>query len=183
VGLLWSDAPRPCLLRIFLPGEEAPSLSGDSFPQATRGDHPFLLKIRRWLDDYDQGRSPALDLDELLRGVGSPFRRRAWAAAAALSPGKVRTYGQLARDIGAPGAARAVGTAMAQNPFPLLIPCHRIVKANGAIGEYSAGGPARKRFLLAREGVVFDAQGRVCLASQGISEARSQNKKTSASQF
>jgi methylated-DNA-[protein]-cysteine S-methyltransferase len=66
----------------------------------------------------------------------------------------VRTYGDIAREIGYPGAARAVGNACAKNPVPLLVPCHRVVRSDGGVGGYSLrGGSALKRRLLAQEGV------------------------------
>jgi len=71
--------------------------------------------------------------------------------------GQVRTYGWVAREIGRPGAVRAVGTALAHNPIPYFIPCHRVVRSDGSIGDYSAGGPAAKRQVLRAEGVDPDA--------------------------
>ena len=93
------------------------------------------------------GASAALDLARL-----RPFQRRVLEATARIPAGEVRAYGWVAREIGAPGAARAVGTALARNPFAPLIPCHRVVRADGGMGEYSSGGPAVKRRLLEREG-------------------------------
>ena len=81
----------------------------------------------------------------------SDFQRKILAATAAIPKGQVRTYGELAEDVGSPGAARAVGTAMARNPVPLLIPCHRVVPASGGVGHYG-GGSNIKRTLLTREG-------------------------------
>ncbi len=79
----------------------------------------------------------------------SPFRTAAMRAAMEIPPGEVATYGELAERIGHPGAARAVGTAMARNPFVLLVPCHRVVPRSGGLGNYGAGnGPATKAALL-----------------------------------
>jgi O-6-methylguanine DNA methyltransferase len=83
----------------------------------------------------------------------SPFQQRAVERLRAIPRGEVRTYAQLAREIGAPKAARAVGSAMARNPIPLLLPCHRVVRGDGIIGNYGMGGPAVKRALLQLEGV------------------------------
>jgi methylated-DNA-[protein]-cysteine S-methyltransferase len=87
------------------------------------------------------------------RFVPEGFRRDVLQACAAIPAGEVRTYGQLAAAAGRPRAARAVGTAMATNPIPDLVPCHRVVRSDGRIGHYSAGGPARKAAMLAAEGV------------------------------
>ncbi|MDD4242001.1 MAG: MGMT family protein, partial [Smithellaceae bacterium] len=70
------------------------------------------------------------------------------------------TYSGLAKRAGHPGAARAVGTVMANNPFPIIVPCHRVVRADGSIGRFG-GGSAMKKELLEKEGVLFDARGRV----------------------
>jgi methylated-DNA-[protein]-cysteine S-methyltransferase len=92
--------------------------------------------------------SGSLDLSSL-----SPFQRRAVEQLRRIPRGEVRTYAQLAAEIGAPKAARAVGSAMARNPIPLLLPCHRVVRGDGVIGNYGMGGPNVKRRLLVLEGV------------------------------
>ncbi len=83
------------------------------------------------------------------------FYRRVLDAMAAIPWGHLVSYSELARRVGAPRAARAVGHACAINPFPILIPCHRVVYAGGGIGGYGGPGIAYKRALLAIEGVVF----------------------------
>lgn len=97
----------------------------------------------------EAGRPGPLPLD--LRGV-SEFRRRVMEAAATIPRGQVRPYGWLAQSIGRPGAARAAGSAMSHNPVPLIVPCHRVVRADGHIGAYSLGGPENKWILLTAEG-------------------------------
>ncbi len=84
---------------------------------------------------------------------GTPFQLRAWAAARTIGWGAVRTYGQLATQIGSAAMARAIGGAMARNPIPLIVPCHRVVAAGGRLGGFSAaGGPELKARLLHLEG-------------------------------
>ena len=90
----------------------------------------------------------AVDLSSL-----SLFQQRVLSAVMAIPRGEVRTYHWIAREIGAPKAVRAVGTALAKNPVPILIPCHRVVRADYRIGEYSCGGPTKKREILQHEGV------------------------------
>lgn len=86
----------------------------------------------------------------------SEFRRRVWEVTAQVSYGEVVTYGGVATRAGRPGAARAVGQAMAHNPVPLVVPCHRVVAANGGLGGFSAeGGLQLKRRLLALEDVTL----------------------------
>ena len=87
----------------------------------------------------------------------TPFATAVLRATAAIPAGQVRTYGQIAQAIGRPGAARAVGAALARNPVPVRIPCHRVIRADGQLGDYSGeGGAAGKAALLAAEGVHRD---------------------------
>jgi methylated-DNA-[protein]-cysteine S-methyltransferase len=89
-----------------------------------------------------------LDMDRV-----PPFHRRVYAAAREIPPGGTRSYGEIARGIGAPGAARAVGRALGKNPFAILVPCHRVLAAGRRPGGFSAdGGVATKLRLLAIEG-------------------------------
>lgn len=91
--------------------------------------------------------SVVLDMDAL-----PTFHRRVYEAARTIPPGATRTYGELATSLGEPGAARAVGQALGQNPFPIVVPCHRVVAANGKTGGFSAkGGVTTKLRLLAIE--------------------------------
>jgi methylated-DNA-[protein]-cysteine S-methyltransferase len=86
------------------------------------------------------------------RGV-DPFRRTVYAATREIAPGTTRSYGEVARAIGYPAGAREVGAALARNPFPIVVPCHRVVAANGALTGFSApGGLATKRRMLQLEG-------------------------------
>ena len=87
-----------------------------------------------------------------LRSV-SEFERAVLLKALEIPRGEVRPYGWIAREIARPKAVRAVGTALARNPIPLLIPCHRVVRSDGSIGRYSLGGPDAKRAILEAEGI------------------------------
>lgn len=111
----------------------------------------------RWLTDAVEA---AVRRHEPFRGpvdlarVG-PFEREVLAALRRIPAGQVRTYRAIAQTLGEPGAARAVGTACARNPLPLLIPCHRVVRSDGGLGGYSLrGGVTLKRRLLADEGAI-----------------------------
>jgi methylated-DNA-[protein]-cysteine S-methyltransferase len=85
--------------------------------------------------------------DVPVAAVGTPFQQRVWAALREIPYGQTATYGELAAALGSPGASRAVGAANARNPVSIVVPCHRVVGAGGAITGY-AGGLARKRALL-----------------------------------
>ena len=103
--------------------------------------------IRRRLDG---DRRVRIDLD--LRGH-TAFERDVWHKAMEIPRGEVRPYGWVAAEIGRPRAVRAVGTALGHNPVPLIVPCHRVVRSDGFIGQYSLGGPQNKRTILAAEGL------------------------------
>jgi len=85
-----------------------------------------------------------------VRVQGTPFQERVWEILSRIPYGETRTYGWVARCAGTPGGARAVGQANARNPLPLVVPCHRVVAANGRLGGFSSGRD-QKRFLLALE--------------------------------
>jgi O-6-methylguanine DNA methyltransferase len=91
-----------------------------------------------------------------LRGR-TEFEVAVWTKALEIPPGEVRPYGWIAAEIGRPKAVRAVGTALGHNPVPLIVPCHRVVRTDGTIGQYSLGGPGNKRTILAAEGLDADA--------------------------
>jgi len=92
----------------------------------------------------------------LARGLGTPFQREVWWALRRIPYGKVRPYNWVARAIGHPGAARAVGRACGANPWPIIVPCHRVVAADGSLGGYSSG-LKWKRALLRIEGAAIVA--------------------------
>jgi O-6-methylguanine DNA methyltransferase len=104
-----------------------------------------------------------IDLD--LRGH-SDFERDVWHKALEIPRGEVRPYGWVAAEIGRPKAVRAVGTALGHNPVPLIVPCHRVVRTDGTLGQYSLGGPENKEAILTAEGVDLPRLGR--LASAGV---------------
>jgi methylated-DNA-[protein]-cysteine S-methyltransferase len=92
-------------------------------------------------------RSIPLDLDGI-----APFEQRVYEVARTIPPGTTLSYGEIARRLGAPGAARDVGQALGRNPFPIVVPCHRVVAAGGKLGGFSArGGATTKRRLLSVE--------------------------------
>jgi O-6-methylguanine DNA methyltransferase len=85
------------------------------------------------------------------------FEVAVWTKALEIPRGEVRPYGWIAAEIGRPNAVRAVGTALGHNPVPLIVPCHRVVRGDGTIGQYSLGGPGNKRTILSSEGLDLDA--------------------------
>ncbi len=108
-------------------------------------------------------RAARIELD--LRGATS-FEAAVWLKALEIPRGEVRPYGWIAAEIGHEKAVRAVGTALAHNPVPLVVPCHRVVRSDGTIGNYSMGGSENKRRILAAEGL--DIPALEAEAAQGI---------------
>jgi methylated-DNA-[protein]-cysteine S-methyltransferase len=110
-------------------------------------EEPFA-EARRQLDEYFAGERVAFDLP--LAAKGSEFERRVWNALEEIPYGETQSYGEVAERVGAPGAARAVGLANGRNPISIVVPCHRVIGANGTLTGYG-GGLERKRFLLELE--------------------------------
>jgi O-6-methylguanine DNA methyltransferase len=108
------------------------------------------VTLRRAIATGDSAAARKLRYD--LRSL-TPFEAAVLRKALEIPRGQVRPYGWIAREIGKPKAVRAVGTALAKNPIPLLLPCHRVVRTDGMIGNYALGGSAKKKILLTSEGV------------------------------
>jgi methylated-DNA-[protein]-cysteine S-methyltransferase len=111
-------------------------------------DEAMLKRPRALLQAYFAGELRAFDLP--LAAEGTPFQQRVWRALCDIPYGETISYGELARRIGQPKAARAVGLANGQNPISIVVPCHRVIGANGSLTGYG-GGLERKRWLLAHE--------------------------------
>ena len=105
--------------------------------------------VAEQLDAYFSGALTTFDVD--LELGGTEFQRRVWAALRTIPYGETRSYGQIADQVGSPGAFRAVGLANGRNPVSIIVPCHRVVGASGAMTGYG-GGIDRKRQLLTLEG-------------------------------
>jgi methylated-DNA-[protein]-cysteine S-methyltransferase len=117
-------------------------------PRVLRASRP-VDRLHRELDEYLSGRRRTFDVEPDLR-VQSDFNKRVLAELAHVEYGRTTTYGALAALAGKPRAARAVGTVMNHNPVPIVLPCHRVVGANGSLTGY-AGGMSRKEYLLRLE--------------------------------
>jgi O-6-methylguanine DNA methyltransferase len=120
------------------------------------GDAPAA--VRSGLERYFGGELAAVrDIDRATGGT--PFQRSVWDALVAIPPGQTRGYGELARELGVPRAARAVGWANGSNPLAIVVPCHRVIGAGGKLTGY-AGGLQRKAWLLRHEGAQHAALAR-----------------------
>jgi methylated-DNA-[protein]-cysteine S-methyltransferase len=117
-------------------------------PPATGDDDGVLAQARDQLVEYFAGERREFDLP--LRPAGTPFQQSVWAALREIPYGETAGYGELAARLGRPGAARAVGLANGRNPISIVVPCHRVIGAAGALTGYG-GGLERKRYLLELE--------------------------------
>jgi methylated-DNA-[protein]-cysteine S-methyltransferase len=113
-------------------------------PEWRRDDSAFTETCRQ-LDEYFAGERTVFDLP--LNPAGTPFQLRVWEALKTIPYGEIRSYGEIAEQIGRPGAARAVGLANGRNPISIVVPCHRVIGASGALTGYG-GGLERKQYLL-----------------------------------
>jgi methylated-DNA-[protein]-cysteine S-methyltransferase len=155
LALLASDAG---LMAVHLPGETP----GDEphWPEGTveKDDHPVLVTARRQLDEYFAGARRTFDVPLDLRGT--TFQVKAWRYLATIPYGQTSTYGEQARALGDARKARAVGAANGRNPLAIVLPCHRVIGADGALTGY-AGGLPTKQALLEFEATVLAAEGPV----------------------
>lgn len=163
VGVVWQDRRGVIrILRIVLPSpqETAEAKIRMLFPAGRPGVCPEITETANRIAAFLAGKAVRLSLTLAALDTCSPFQQQVLEKEYAVRRGRVTNYGRLALSLGCPGSARAVGNALARNPFPLLVPCHRAVRADGSLGGFQ-GGTAMKRKLLAAEGILFDAGGRV----------------------
>ncbi len=121
---------------------------------------PEITALGEGIGRFLEGEDLVFPVDMLAMETRRPFQRRVLLAEHQIPRGWVSTYGRIARSLGAPLAARAVGNALARNPFPILIPCHRAIQSGGGMGGFQ-GGVRMKRALLALEGIEFSPTGQV----------------------
>ena len=146
-ALDWLDY-EPRMLQLLARHHPGCALSAAPAPQG----------VARALEAYFAGELHALDALPVA-AIGTPFQRAVWSALRRIPVGKTYSYGQLAAALQRPAAVRAVGLANGQNPIGVVVPCHRVIGASGALTGY-AGGLARKQWLLEHEGVQLAAPAR-----------------------
>ena len=136
------------LARIFFDAEPEHHLErlARAFGARVLRSAPAVDAVRHQLDEYFEGRRASFELDVDLRGA-APFARQVLDELARVPYGQTTTYGTLADRVGAPRAARAVGTVMNRNPIPIVLPCHRVVGANGSLTGYGGGLDVKERLL------------------------------------
>ena len=157
VGIAWSHQG---LVSITLPSSlEADALEQLPPPARTIPDTPRGLDLSGLvgkLQRYFEGQKVVFG-EPLDPSIGTGFQRRVWQLTRDIPRGQTRTYGQIARLAGSPGAARAVGQAMARNPWPIIVPCHRVLGSDGSLTGFG-GGVDMKRRMLQLEGAAVLAQ-------------------------
>jgi len=141
------------LLEFSSTGERIDRSLRERFPGHAReaGDP---LGLARRLRAYFEHKDFAAFDDLALVSIGPAFHCKVWQLLREIPPGATRSYGHLAKQLGSPGASRAVGYANSQNPIAIVVPCHRVIGANGALTGY-AGGLEKKHWLLVHEGAIL----------------------------
>lgn len=163
IGVVWEYRNKKTKIRkIYLPASKSKLLS------QIRGDFPAIKKLEckikngadRLIAELYKGKKRKVIMSMMDMEKLKPFQRQVLKQACRIPRGKVSTYSGLAEKVGKPGAARAVGTVMANNPFPIVIPCHRVIRADGTLGGFG-GGLEMKKKMLKSEGVKIDSRERV----------------------
>ena len=156
LGTLLVAATEDGLVRLGLPAdgdeEVLAELAAKISPRVLIAPRSTLTAARRQLDEYFDHRRRAFDV-ELDWRLTNGFRRDVLMATAHIPYGRTGTYSTVATEAGSPAAVRAAGTALATNPVPIVVPCHRVLRSDGELGNYR-GGPEAKRRLLELEGAI-----------------------------
>lgn len=166
VAVLWSICERePKVFRILLSfpgGISADAAVEKLVPDVEASSCPEIDRILDQIEAFLSGEEIRFSLDRLCLDLCSPFSRRVLLADFAIPRGRVSTYRRIAEHLSSPGAARAVGTALARNPFPLIIPCHRVIRSDGSLGGFRYGLHMKRR-LLEMEGAVIQDERHVAV--------------------
>jgi methylated-DNA-[protein]-cysteine S-methyltransferase len=163
VAVIWSVYQgHPKISRVMLSKSEVVTnrLVETSYPDAVSASCSEIDAVADRMVAFLTGEDIRFSLDLARLDLCIEFQRRVLCAEHGIPRGKVSTYAMIAWYLGNAKAARAVGTALANNPFPFIIPCHRAIRSDGTLGGYQ-GGINMKRILLEMEGVPFNSQGRV----------------------
>jgi len=161
--MLWSSRnEKPALYRILLsgPDQSAELRLKALFPHSIRATCPEMEAMADEIELFLGGKPVKFSLDHVQMDICSDFQKEVLRVEYEIPRGAVSTYRRIARFLGKPNAARAVGNALANNPFPIIIPCHRAIRSDRSLGGFQ-GGVDMKRALLQIEGLRFDLSNRV----------------------
>ncbi len=156
IGALLLSGSQGCIHALTFPQEGEPALADARW----RKDTDAFAEVRRELDAYFEKTLQRFTVPHLLKG--SPFQLAVWRALCAIPYGSVTSYGDIAARVGKPKGAQAIGMANHANPLPIIVPCHRVIGADGSLVGFG-GGLELKTWLLAHEGIT---PGNICSPGQ-----------------
>jgi len=163
LSIVWQETERgEEVRRVILPreGTSAESLVQMNFPDVRPLSCTTIIELAERIRSYLEGEAVDFGLDVIALERCSEFQKRVLLAERKIPRGWVITYGRIARGLGIPSGARAVGRALSHNPFPIIIPCHRAIRSTGELGGFQ-GGLNMKQALLELEGLEFSEPGKV----------------------
>ena len=163
VVIIWrASGSSARIIRVLLSDPDASATEKLSalFPEAHKASCGEIDSVSSDISKFLEGEPIDFALDVADLSLCGEFQQRVLRAEHAIPRGNVSTYKLIAEHLGVPGGARAVGTALANNPFPIIVPCHRAIRSDCSPGGYQ-GGTDMKRSLLSKEGILFDSSGRV----------------------
>jgi methylated-DNA-[protein]-cysteine S-methyltransferase len=167
MAVIWSDLkkqPKVSLILIPKPKISTWKVISRSFPDLIETSCMEINMLADQIKAFLTGENIRFSLDMMRMDLCTPFQEEVLRAEFAIPRGRVSSYGLIAKHLNKPGAARAVGTALATNPFPIIIPCHRALRSDGTLGGYQGGLPM-KQALLEMEGVVFQDESHVTISN------------------
>ena len=150
INVVWREAAYLKVQRVILP--HLVHTLEEEFTRVKKSLNPTISHLLDNIALFLEGEDVSFDLELVDFGLCSDFQQKVLLAEYGIPRGSISTYSRIARHIGKPLAARAVGNALASNPFPLIIPCHRAIRSDGSLGGYQGGLEMKKR-LLEMEGV------------------------------
>lgn len=162
-GIIWQETEKgPKAYSVLLPDDRSSveNLVQIAFADSSHQTCPTITELGERIQSFLVGEAVDFGLDVIALGKCSEFQKRVLLTVHRIPRGWVSTYGRIARSSEVPGGARAVGGALARNPFPIIIPCHRVIRSDGELGGFG-GGRRMKQTLLELEGIEFSRSTRV----------------------
>ena len=156
-GIIWQETEKgPKVYSVLLPDDQSSveNLAQIAFADSSHQTCPSIIELGEQIRSFLAGEVVDFGLDVIALERCSEFQKRVLLAVHEIPRGWVSTYGRIARSSEVPGGARAVGGALSRNPFPIVIPCHRVIRSDGELGGFG-GGLRMKRTLLELEGIEF----------------------------
>jgi O-6-methylguanine DNA methyltransferase len=163
VGIIWQETEKgPKVHLVLLPDDRssAENLVQIAFADSSHRTCPTIAELGERIQSFLAGEAVDFGLDAITLEKCSAFQKKVLLAVHRIPRGRVSTYGRIARSAEVPTGARAVGGALSRNPFPIIIPCHRVIRSDGGLGGFG-GGLRMKQTLLELEGIEFSRSTRV----------------------